>query len=224
MMSELELQTMRNRLHRGAMNKARRGELFHHVAAGYIVLPNDEVVFDPDEQARSVVQQIFDKFDELGSAYRTFHWFARHHILLPMRCRSGAKKGELEWRRPRMGRICDMLHNPIYAGAYAYGRKEYDRKSPYRSPRGEIKRIAKPMEEWKVLIKDRLPAYITWDRFMKNQEQMRQNRQRRGSAGVARNGDALLTTVLVCGNCNWKMNITYAQVSHRSGRSACSNR
>ncbi len=115
-MSELELQTMRSRLHRGAMNKARRGALFHSVPVGYIILANGEVAHDPDEQARSVVQQIFDKFDELGTIYSTFRWFARHNISLPMRSPSGPNKGELDWRRPTMVTIRGVLHNPIYAG------------------------------------------------------------------------------------------------------------
>ena len=84
------------------MNKARRGELFHSVPVGYIILPNDEVACDPDEQARSVVQLIFDKFDEVGTIYATFRWFTRHNISLPMRAHSGPHKGELDWRRPTM--------------------------------------------------------------------------------------------------------------------------
>ena len=52
-MSEVELHTMRNRLDRGRMNKAQRGEMFHGVPMGYVILPNGEVAFDPDEQARS---------------------------------------------------------------------------------------------------------------------------------------------------------------------------
>lgn len=206
-MSELELHTMRSRLHRGVMNKARRGELFHSVPVGYIMLPNDEVALDPDEQARSVMRQIFDKFDEVGTIYGTFRWFTRHNISLPMRAQSGPHKGELDWRRPTMVTIRGVLRNPIYAGAYAYGRVEYDRKSTYRS-QGKAKRVDKPLEEWKVLIKDRLPAYISWDRFMKNQERIRGNRQAKKSPGVARNGAALLAGMLVCGKCDWKMNVT----------------
>jgi DNA invertase Pin-like site-specific DNA recombinase len=209
-MSELELHTMRNRLHRGAINKARRGELFHRVPIGYIIVPKDEVVLDPDEQARSVVHQIFDKFDEVGSIYRTFRWLANHKISLPMRLHSGPRKGELDWRLPTMVTVRNVLKHPIYAGAYAYGRFEYDRKQTYRSPQGKRKRRLKPIEEWEVLIKDRLPAYITWDRYVKNQERIRHNRQAKGSLGVARKGKALLTSVLVCGKCNWKMNATYA--------------
>jgi len=212
-MSELELHTMRNRLHRGAINKARRGELFHSVPTGYILVSKDEVVLDPDEQARSVVHQILDKFDEVGSIYRTFRWLANQKISLPMRLRGGPRKGELEWRRPTMVTVRNVLTNPIYAGAYAYGRFDYDRKQTYPSPQRKRTRRSRPSEEWEVLIKDCLPAYITWDRYVKNQERISQNRQASNSRGVARKGKALLTSVLVCGRCNWKMRVTYANVA-----------
>ena len=209
-MSELELHTMRNRLHRGAMNKAHRGELFHSVPLGYILLSKDEVVLDPDEQARSVVHQVFDKFDEVGSIYRTFRWLASQKISLPMRLHSGSRKGELDWRRPTLVTVRNVLTHPIYAGAYAYGRFEYDHKQAYCSPQGKRKRRVRPIEEWEVLIKDCLPAYITWNQYVKNQERITHNRQANGSLGVSRKGKALLTSVLVCGKCGWKMNVTYA--------------
>ena len=208
-MSELELETMRKRLHRNAMNKAQRGELFHRVPFGYVVLPNGELALDPDEQARAVVQFTFDKFDELGTIYSTFHWLVRHNIALPMRVQGGPNKGELDWRRPTLSTITDALHNPIYAGAYAYGRRVYDPKSRYASPRGQRKQVRKPMEEWKVLIKDCLPAYITWDRYLKNQEQIRRNRRGNGCPGVAGKGAALLSGVLTCGTCGRKMHASY---------------
>lgn len=208
-MSELELHTMRNRLHRGAINKARRAELFSTVPVGYLVLPNDEVVLDPDEQTRSVVQQIFDKFDEVGTIYKTFRWLTRHNISLPMRLHSGPRKGELDWRRPTSATVRNVLIHPLYAGAYVYGRFDYDRKSLYRSPQGKRKRRVRPMKEWEVLIKDRVPADITWDHFVQNQERISHNRQAKGALDVARKGRALLTRVLVCGTCNWKMNIAF---------------
>ncbi len=91
-MSEVELQTMRNRLDRGRLNKAQRGAMFHGVPTGYVILPTGEVDFDPDEQAREVVHLIFDKFDELASIYGLFHWLIRHDIRVPVRARTGAKK------------------------------------------------------------------------------------------------------------------------------------
>jgi hypothetical protein len=91
-MSEVELHTMRNRLDRGRMNKAQRGEMFHGVPMGYVILPNDEVAFDPDEQARTVMQIVFDKFDEIGAIYGLMHDLVRNRIALPVRLRSGPKK------------------------------------------------------------------------------------------------------------------------------------
>ncbi|MCG8448378.1 MAG: recombinase family protein [Pirellulales bacterium] len=208
-MSELELETMRKRLHRCAMNKAQRGELFHRVPFGYVILPDGKVAFDPDEQARSVVQLIFDKFDETGTIYSTFHWLVRHKICLPMRIQGGPHKGELDWRSPRLPTIVSALHNPIYAGAYGYGKRRYDYKSAYSSPQGKRKRVCKPMEEWKVLIPDRLPAYISWDRYLKNQERIRQNRRGNGSLGVPGQGRALLGGILTCGTCGRKMSVLY---------------
>jgi len=49
-MSEYELWTMRNRLDRGRVHKAERGELFPNVPLGYVKLPSGEVAMDPDER------------------------------------------------------------------------------------------------------------------------------------------------------------------------------
>ena len=76
-MSEYELFTMRNRLDRGRLHKAERGELFSKVPLGYVKLPSGGVALDPDEQARSVVHLIFDKFDELGTLWGLFHYLVR---------------------------------------------------------------------------------------------------------------------------------------------------
>ena len=98
--NEFELVTMKNRLDRGRLHKAERGELFHKVPCGYVKLPSGEVAFDPDEQARDVVRLIFDKFNELGSIYGVFHYLIRNGIRLGMRLQSGPLRGQLTWRRP----------------------------------------------------------------------------------------------------------------------------
>jgi len=118
-LSEMELHIMRNRLERGRDNQARRGELFHGVPMGYVLLPSEELDFDPDEQARAVVQRVFDKFAELGSIYGVLYWLLKNDIQLPIRARTGAKKGQLDWRRPSSPTLAQMLRHPIYAGAYA---------------------------------------------------------------------------------------------------------
>jgi len=206
-MSEMELQTMRNRLDRGRLNKAQRGEMFHGVPMGYVILPTGEVDFDPHEQARQVVQLIFDKFEEIGSIYGLFHWLIRNDIQMPIRARTGAKKGQLDWRRPSIPTLAQVLRHPIYAGAYAYGRRPADPKR--RLSPGNRYRPWVPMEQWKVLLKDRLPAYITWDQYLKNRERIEQNRNGPASPGVPRNGAGLLPGVLVCGNCGRHMQPSY---------------
>jgi DNA invertase Pin-like site-specific DNA recombinase len=196
-MSEMELHIMRNRLERGRDSKAARGELFHGVPMGYVLLPTGKVDFDPDEQARDVMHLLFDKFDEIGSIHGLFHWFIRHDIQLPIRARGGARKGQLEWHRPSTSVLASVLHHPLYAGAYSHGRRRSDPKRQFSA--GSTYRPWVPMEQWKVLIKDHVPAYITWDQFLENRERIQQNLNRPGSIGAPRTGAALLTGILVCG-------------------------
>lgn len=219
-MSEMELQTMRNRLDRGRINKAQRGEMFHGVPMGYVILPSGTVEFDPDEQARDVVQMTFEKFEEIGSLYGVFHWLLRNDILMPIRIRTGAKKGQLEWRRPSIATLSQLMRHPIYAGAYAYGRRPVDPKNRHIPGRGYRPWV--PMDQWKVLLKDRLPAYITWDQYMKNRDRIEQNRSGSESKGVPRKGAALLPGIIICGSCGRHMQPSYHQ--HGVAQYACNKR
>jgi DNA invertase Pin-like site-specific DNA recombinase len=220
-MSEFELCTMRNRLDGGKLNKAARGELFFKVPCGYVKLPSGEVALDPDEQARDVVQLVFGKFDELGTIYAMHRYLLSHGIRLGMRVQDGPRRGQLEWRRPSLATLNQMLHNPIYAGAYAYGRRPCDaRRKASGTSKTDQRRV--PMSEWKVLQRDCLPAYITWERYLANQERMERNRSLPDTAGPPREGAALLTRLLVCGTCGRflhacypsRTNVYYACESH----------
>jgi len=211
-MSEVELQTMRNRLERGRLNKAQRGALFHGVPMGYMLLPTGEVDFEPDEQARAVVQLVFAQFEALGSIYGVFHYLVRHSIQMPIRARTGANKGQLEWHRPSVHSLAQTFHHPLYAGAYAYGRRLTDPQRQCAST-GKGHGAWAPMVEWKVLLKDHLPAYITWEQFLTNQERIKQNQNRPEMLGVPRSGAALLPGLLVCGTCGRHMQASY----HESG-------
>jgi DNA invertase Pin-like site-specific DNA recombinase len=206
--SEFELVTMRNRLERGKLNKAQRGELFHKLPLGYFKLATGEVVQETDEQARAVVQLVFDKFLELGTLYGLFRYLVRNKIRLGMRIQNGPQRGELVWRRPALPTLNQVLHNPIYAGTYAYGRRP---SSPRRNTAGQAQPGGRrlPPSEWKVLLRDKLPAYITWDQYLANQERLRQNRSMPGSAGTPRQGAALLTGLLVCGSCGRCLRSSY---------------
>jgi DNA invertase Pin-like site-specific DNA recombinase len=211
-MSEYELITMHNRLEGGKLHKARRCELILSVPCGYLKLPTGEAVLDPDEEARSIVRLVFDKFDELGSFGRTYRYLVRNKVRLGMRVQRGARRGQLEWRRPTLCTVSRILHHPIYAGAYSYGRRRVDHK---KSAAGgtNVKMREMPMSEWTVLETDRLPAYITWDRYLANQERLLQNRYQPGSVGAPRAGKALLAGIMVCGNCGRRMHATYRSKS-----------
>lgn len=216
-MSTLELHTMRNRLEKGRLFKAERGELFCDLPVGYVKLPSGGIAFDPDEQAQSVVRLIFEKFMELGAVRSVFTYLLRHAVRIGIRPNSGPNRGRLEWRRPRLGVLYSMLHHPFYAGAYAYGRRPIDPKL-IQSGQSRSGRRSVPMEQWKVLIKDCLPAYITWEQYLRNQEQIRQNRSSWETPGTPRQGSALLSGLLICGCCGVKMSTYY---SNPRGRYEC---
>jgi DNA invertase Pin-like site-specific DNA recombinase len=207
-MSEAELHVMRGRLYAGLMNKARRGELFTHAPIGYVFLPSGEVALDPDEQAQATVQLMFEKFDEIGSVNGVLRYMARHDIRLGVRPHHGPQRGQLDWRRPSQPTLRNMLHHPLYAGAYAYGRRRIDprRKIPGRPATG---RSNVPRNQWAVLLKNRHPAYITWAQFEANQERLQDNRARAGNLGAPRQGVALLGGLLVCGKCGARMIVSY---------------
>ena len=155
---------------------------------------------------------IFDKFDELGSCRRLYRHLVRNQIRLGMRVHRGPRRGQLEWRLPTPGMLSRMLHHPIYAGAYSYGRRRVDHKRTAASG-GKLKMREVPMSEWMVLQRDRLPAYITWERYEANQQRLLQNSPRTGSPGVPRSGKALLTSLLVCGACGRRMYASYRSKS-----------
>jgi DNA invertase Pin-like site-specific DNA recombinase len=213
-LSEMELFTMRARLHRGSLHKAQRGELFLHLPIGYVKLPSGAIAFDPDEQVRAVVQLVFDKFDELGTATAVFRYLARHNIRLGIRPNWGPSRGQVEWRRPCRTTVLNLLRNPMYAGVYAYGRRHDDPQKRAQG-RGRSTSPSRNMDEWPVLLRDKLPAYITWERFLANQERLHQNRARWDARGASRQGPALLGGLIHCGQCGGRLTIHYGSHNGR---------
>ena len=119
-MSEMELHMMKGRLERGRGNKAQRGELFHSVPWGYVLLPDGTVVLDSDEQVCATVRRLFDAFHRLGTAYAVVRELRRHDVKLPSR----DGNGQLEWRLATVTIVSTALHHPLYAGAYSWGRRQ----------------------------------------------------------------------------------------------------
>jgi len=212
-MSEAELHILKQRLVRGKRNKAKRGELGFSVPIGYIRRPSGEIIFDPDEQAQSVVQLIFRKFEELGTLNAVLSYLVKHHIQVGVRAHSGLNKGDLEWRRPNRQTLRNLLKSPVYAGAYAYGRKQMDarRKHPDHPNSGLV---VKPMAEWHVLIKDHHAAYIAWEQYEQHLAQLKANQNRADTLGHARSGISLLSGLLVCGRCGCPMAVQYHRQKH----------
>ena len=207
-MSEFELVTLRNRLLRGSRNKAERGELFTFVPLGYLRTSSGEVVQEPDEQASGMIRLVFEKFEELGSAYAVFRHLMMNDLKLGFRRHRGGRIGELEWKAASPNRIISILRHPIYAGAYAYGLHRTGTRHP-TTGRTEGGKWFVPPEELPVLLRDRLPAYISWDQYMKNQERLEQNRSLLENRGVARRGEALLQGLIMCGKCGLRMASRY---------------
>ena len=174
-MSEAELHILKARMYQGKLNKARRGELFGLPPIGYVKLPSGEFALDPDEQVQTVVRLVFDQFDRQGTLHGLLRYLANHGIQLPVRARGGVQQGQLQWCRPCRETLQNLLHHPIYAGAYRYGHRPIDprKKQPGRPSTG--KQVRRP-EECTVLLRDRLPAYITWERFEANQQRLAADR------------------------------------------------
>ena len=207
-MSEAELHILHNRMHQGRWNKARRGELFNHVPTGYVRTPSGECVMDPDEQVQDIVRLIFDKYDELNSLNAVLQYFTKNNLCLGIRPHCGSNRGNLEWHAPSRATLQNILRHPIYAGAYRYGHRPTDprAKVPGRPATGRKIRSADACE---VLLKDRLPAYISWDRYQANQKRLADNRARIEAMGAPREGPALLSGILTCGICGCRMAVSY---------------
>jgi DNA invertase Pin-like site-specific DNA recombinase len=205
-MSEAELHVLKQRMVAGKRAKAERGELGMPVPMGYIRRPSGEVVKDPDEQARGVIELIFEQFERVGTIHGVLRYLVEHQIRVPQRLRFGPSKGDLVWRRPNRTTLSNLLHHPIYAGAYVYGRRPTDprRKQPGRPSTGRL--VAKP-EDCQVLLHDRHPAYISWEQFERNRRQLEANTQ--ASLGVIRYGPSLLSGLVVCGRCGFRMAAAY---------------
>jgi DNA invertase Pin-like site-specific DNA recombinase len=156
-LSEAELMTIRCRLHDGRWSKARRGELAKPLPVGYVETEAGAVVEHPDRQVQDRLRYIFELFAELRVARRVVARLRRERLEIPAQAWGGPGHGEVRWKVPTFGAVMRVLHNPAYAGAYAYGQKEYD---PFdRSPTtGKAKTTARSVADWPVCVRDMYPA------------------------------------------------------------------
>jgi len=212
-MSEAELHILRARLDGGIRNKAARGELRRGLPVGFVWGEEDgEVRFHPDEAVVSAIRTVFFKFTELGSVRKVWLWFRSEGLPFPLRSNM---KSEIRWVAPSYHTIHQVLTNPVYAGAYAYGKSRHER---YVDEQGTLRRRTRhlPIAEWSVLLPEHHPGFIDWATFQVNQARIDSNvhPQPHQAGGAVREGAALLQGLARCGKCGRRLH------THYQGRNA----
>jgi DNA invertase Pin-like site-specific DNA recombinase len=207
--SEMEVASFRERAQAALRQKAERGALVRRVAIGYVKGSDDRIEKDPDTRIGSTVDLIFRKFAELGSVRQVYFWLDREQIQLPV-VRGPEEVREIVWLPARYHAVLSVLKNPIYAGAYAYGRS----KTVVRLEAGQKqvrRQVQRRREDWAVLILDHHEGYIGWEAYQSNQTMIAHNDNARGNAvrGPIKHGEALLAGLLRCGHCGAKLLAQY---------------
>jgi DNA invertase Pin-like site-specific DNA recombinase/predicted DNA-binding transcriptional regulator AlpA len=204
-MSEAELHIIRARLTGGIQNKAARGELRCHIPVGY-VWHDDEMKVHPNEAIVSAIRNAFARFSELGSARQVWLWFRNQRLPFP----NQRKNGEITWEQAKYGQIKEVLRNPVYAGAYTFGKTRKERRI---DSTGRIRYRVRdlPREEWQVFIRDHHEGFIDWQTYESNQAQLRNNSPVSSPevGGALREGAALLQGLATCGRCARRFHVKY---------------
>lgn len=207
-LNEYELDLLRLRGLEARREKAGRGELVAGVPIGYRVTEDDRLEKTPDVRVRQMIELIFAKFFELGSARQVTLWLLASGMQVAI---TRDRRGTVEWKAATADYVTRMLANPAYAGAYAYGRTTQRSRvvdGQLRSSTGRVRR-----SEWPVLLHDRHEAYISWQQFERAEQMLTKNAQARGGHGAARCGTALLAGLVFCRRCGCRMGVAYSGTS-----------
>ena len=206
-MSEAELHVLRARLRGGSLHKAGKGELRLPLPAGLEYDETGRVRVTPDEAVADAIATVFSYFDQLQSARQVMMRLQSEERKLPRRATSDR---QVRWVKPTYKPIHEILTNPVFAGVYAYGRKQTKRRVIDGVVSEHQRRL--PRDQWHVCIEDHHPGYITFERYLSNQERLRANwRPPRGEGGgAAREGRALLQGLIRCGRCGRRMQVGYS--------------
>lgn len=209
-MSEMELSLLRQRSLEALRQKARRGELFFTVAVGYRKVRNDRIEIDPDLRVREAIALVFRKFGEYRSVRQVHLWLRQEAIPLPA-VEQGPAGPRIVWKPPVYNTILHLLTNPIYAGAYAFGRT-FSRVSVRDGRKRVVRGFRRERSEWEVLLPGHHEGYISWEEFERNQRLIADNANSKGlmARGSVRRGDALLAGLLRCGHCGRRLFVSYS--------------
>lgn len=216
-LNEYELDLLRHRSLAARREKAARGELIVSAPLGYIKTEPHGLQKDPDRRVQRATTLIFEKCLELGSVRQTLMWFVEQGLDLPVKHRDTSGWTTV-WKRPTYARILSMLRNPVYAGAYVYGKTHVQSSVRDGTLRKTISR--RPVGQYAVLLQERHEAYLSQEKFNRVQEMISQN-HRDGSAGAVKPGLALLGGLLRCRRCGRKIMVAYTGCHHQVPRYCC---
>jgi DNA invertase Pin-like site-specific DNA recombinase len=206
-LSEMELHTICSRMRAGILNKAERGELALKLPTGLVRDEHGLVHKDPNLEVQDRISLVFESFLRLRSANKVLLFFNEDGLLVPRL----DSFGDVVWKRPSIETITSILKNPAYAGAFVYGRNSH---TTTRAPNGNVVKTKRlPVEKWRILIKNKYPAYVDWETFERVQRMLQDNHAEyasKMSRGVPREGKALLAGLVYCGECSHKMTVRYS--------------
>lgn len=212
-LNEYELDLLRQRSLEARRAKAKRGELIIIAPVGFRKTEDQRLEKDPDRRVQETIRLVFEQFERIGSVRQTLLWFHEHGLQLP----ATTPRGETHWKRPAYGSVYRMLTNPVYGGAYAYGKTEHGMH--YDGHTGDRR---KPREQWLALIPHAHEGYVEWERFERIQQSIHANLQLGAAApGAAKAGAALLAGLLRCRRCAAKLTVHYTGSHHDVARYAC---
>ena len=215
-MAEMELENSIDRMIKARWNKAARGEFLTVPPAGYDIDELGRFIKSRDETVRHAIETVFVKFDELGSASQVYNWWREEGLKFPIR-RKIRHNQSIQWVGVCYKAFLRVLHHPIYAGVYAFGRTKSEKRLDTEGS-GKIKTKIIKRDQCEIFIRDHHDAYISYEKYLDNQGKIEGNTTMKRTSdtqtGAVREGACLLQGIALCGKCGRALKVSYG--GHKS--------